>query len=65
MGQTDLPTPNEIMATHEEIEAQYDLKYRGTRVAAPRLVLRRLLEEAEELSGEYPQGAFLLLNLIT
>ena len=65
MGQTDLPTPDEIIVTHEEIEEQYDLKYRGIRVTAPRLVLRRLLEGAEELSGEYLQGAFLLRKLIT
>ena len=65
MATPDLPTPDEIIATHEEIEKQYDLKYRGTRVAAPKLVLRQLLEEAEGLSGEYQQGAFLLRKLIT
>ena len=65
MGPTDLPTPGEIIATHEVIEEQYDLKYRGARVAAPTLVLRQLLEGAEELSGEYQQGAFLLRKLIT
>ncbi len=65
MGPTDLPTPDEIIATHEEIEEQYDLKYRGARIAAPTLVLRRLLEEAEKLSGKYQQAAFLLRKLIT
>jgi len=44
----DLPTPEEILATHEEIEEAYDLTHRGTRVAAPRLTLRELLDALDE-----------------
>lgn len=41
------------------------MKYRVTRVAAPRLDLRELLAEAEELDGVYHRAAFLLRRLIT
>lgn len=35
----DLPTPDEILVMHDEIEAEYDLKYKGVRAAAPTLIL--------------------------
>ncbi|GGN26318.1 Fic family protein [Halarchaeum nitratireducens] len=53
------------MATHEEIEADYDLKYTGARVASPRLEIRRLLREGEDVEGLYPRAAFLLRKLVT
>lgn len=60
-----LPTPDEILAIHEAIEEAEDMKYRGTRVVAPRLELRELLDEAGELDGVYLRAAFLLRKLIT
>jgi death-on-curing protein len=47
MTDDDLPSAEEILATHEEIEEDYDMKYRGTAVAAPQLKLRRLLASEE------------------
>lgn len=60
-----LPTPDEILAIHDAIEVVEEMQYRGTRVAAPRLELRELLDEADELDGVYLRGAFLLRKLIT
>lgn len=60
-----LPSPDEILAIHDEIEVAEDMKYRGTRVAAPRLELRELLNEAGELDGVYLRAASLLRKLIS
>lgn len=60
-----LPTPEEILATHEEIERTYDLKYTGTRVTAPKLKLRRIVRNAESYDDLYHRAAFLLRKLIT
>lgn len=60
-----LPTPDEILAIHETIEVVEDMTYRGTRIAAPRLELRELLDEARDLEGVYLRAAFLLRKLIT
>lgn len=60
-----LPTPDEILAIHETIEVVEDMTYRGTRMAAPRLELRELLDEARDLEGVYLRAAFLLRKLIT
>lgn len=65
MTDDDLPTPDEILAIHEEIEDAEDMRYRGTRVAAPRLNLRELLDEARDLDGVFYRAAFLLRKLIT
>jgi prophage maintenance system killer protein len=65
MDDSKLPTPEEILATHEEIEEQYDMKYTGTRVAAPKLKLKRILEETAEHDGVYTRAAFLLRKLVT
>lgn len=61
----DLPTPDEILATHAEIEEQYDLKYTGAYSSVPQVGLRELLEEAENVDGTYQRAAFLLRKLIT
>lgn len=60
-----LPTPEEILATHEEIEEAYDMKYRGTRVVAPKIDLRDILEEVVEYDTVYLRAAGLLRKLIT
>lgn len=68
MAMTDddrLPAPDEILAIHEAIEEAEDMNYRGTRVAAPRLELRELLDEARGFDGVYLRAAFLLRKLIT
>ena len=64
MTDDDLPSAEEKLATHEEIEEDYDMKYRGTAVAAPRLKLRRLLDDIED-GDRYHRGAQLLRNLLT
>ena len=60
----DLPSPEEILATHDEIEEVYDMKYTGAAVAAPRLKLCRLLDEIED-GDRYHRGAQLLRDLLT
>ncbi len=60
----DLPTAEEILATHEEIEEAYDMKYRGAAVAAPRLKFRRLLDDIEAGDRHHRAGQ-LLRDLIT
>lgn len=60
-----LPTPEEILATHAEIERAYDMKYTGTRVAAPKLKLRRIVRDADGYDDLYHRAAFLLRKLIT
>ena len=64
MGNDDLPTPEEIIATHDEIEKEYDLKYTGAAVAAPRLKIRRLLDDIEG-GDRYHRAAQLLRDLLT
>lgn len=61
----ELPSADEILTIHEEIEEVEDMKYRGTRVEAPRLDLRELLDEARELDDPFLRAAFLLRKLIT
>ena len=64
MTDDDLPSAEEILATHEEIEDAYDMKYRGPAVAAPRLELRRLLDDIED-GDLYYRAAQLLRDLVT
>ena len=61
----DLPTPDEILATHAEIEEQYDLKFTGAYSSVPQVSLREVLVEAENVEGFYRRAAFLLRKLIT
>ena len=58
------PTPEQIIATHQEVEDTYDLKYTGARVAAPKLKLKRI-QERNDLETLYLKAAFLLRKLIT
>jgi len=60
-----LPTPKEILATHEEIERAYDMKYTGVRVAAPKLKLKRIIREADDYDDLYHRAAYLLRKLVT
>jgi len=55
-----LPTPEEILATHEEIEEAYDMKYTGTKVAAPNLKLRRIVRDAADYDDVFFRAAHLL-----
>lgn len=48
MADETLPVPEEVLAIHDEIEDEYDLKYTGTRVAAPKLDLREIRDNAGE-----------------
>ena len=60
----DLPTPDEILAMHEEIEAEYDLKYKGVRAAAPKRKLREnVIEPAEEYDDPWHRAAVLLFGI--
>lgn len=61
----NLPTANEILEAHEEIEEAYDMKYRGVRVAAPRARLQKIVEQAAEEEEAFDRAAFLLRKLIT
>lgn len=57
----DLPTPDEILTVHDEIEDEYDLKYPGIMKAAPKLKLREeVLEPAGEYDDPYHRAAALL-----
>lgn len=64
MPDDDLPTAPEVIANHDEIEEEYDLKYKGAAVAAPRLKIKRLLRDIED--GDcYQRAAQLLRDLLT
>lgn len=64
-GEAPLPTPREILAIHDEIEEEYDLKHTGARVAAPRLKLERIIDEAAGYDGVWTRAAFLLRRVLT
>jgi prophage maintenance system killer protein len=60
----NLPTPAEIVAMHEEIEEAYDLKYKGVRIAAPKLTLREdVVEPAAEHDDPWHRAAVLLFGI--
>lgn len=61
----DLPTPDEIIATHDEIVDAYDLTHDDVNVVAPRLKLRRLLEDVADHDDTYGRAAQLLRDLVT
>lgn len=65
MVDDELPTGKEIMATHEEIEEDYDLKFKGVRVAAPRIKFKRIVREARDYDDVYHRAAFLLRKIVT
>lgn len=61
---TDLPTPEEIIAAHGRIEEEHDIKYKGTMKAAPKLKLRRnVLEPAAAYDNPYHRAAVLLFKI--
>lgn len=60
-----LPSPDDILAAHAEIEDRYDLKFTGAYSSVPRVNLREVLAEAENVDGVYRRAAFLLRKLIT
>ncbi|WP_129116900.1 Fic family protein [Halegenticoccus tardaugens] len=64
----DLPTAEEIIDTHVFIEEEYELKFRGARVAAPQLKLKRLLRDIsddDDTEDIYLRAAALLRHIIT
>ncbi|HET7323063.1 MAG TPA: Fic family protein [Halococcus sp.] len=64
MSNDNLPTPAEIIATHDEIEKEYDLKYKGFMKAAPKSKLRReVIEPAAEYDDPYHRAAVLLFGI--
>lgn len=65
MSDLDPPTPEQIIAAHDEIEREYELAYTGTCVAAPKLKLRRIVTEAADQDDLYASAACLLRDLIT
>jgi death-on-curing protein len=65
MDDETLPTPEAVLALHEEIEDEYDLMYTGASVAAPELDLREIISEADEYDNLYMRAACLLRKLVT
>lgn len=65
MADDTLPTPDEVLAIHEEIEDEYDLTHTGARVAAPKLDLREIRDGAAEFDDLYMRAAHLLRKLVT
>ena len=65
MVRDQLPTPAEIIATHDEIEEEYDLTHRGARVAVPRLKLREILDDVVSYDTVHQRAAALLRQVIT
>jgi prophage maintenance system killer protein len=62
----DLPAPDEILATHQQLEEVYDLTHTGLLKAAPRLKLERdVLSPAREYDEPYHRAAVLLWRLIS
>lgn len=64
-GDGTLPTAKDIVTVHDEIEEEYDLKYKGARVASPRLELRPHTRKAAEYDDVYIRAAFLLRKVVT
>jgi prophage maintenance system killer protein len=66
MEDDGLPTPDEILAVHEQLEEAYDLKHRGLMKAAPRLKLEReVLAPAREYENPHYRAAALLWELVS
>jgi len=65
MAEETVPTPEEILAIHEEIEKEYDLTHTGAAVAAPKVDLREIRSDAKEFNTIYTQAAYLLRKLLT
>lgn len=48
-----LPSPQEILDTHDEIEQAYDMKYRGVRAPLPRRKLQRAIDGSDQYDDVY------------
>jgi prophage maintenance system killer protein len=64
MSDDALPTAEDIVAVHDDIEREYDLKYKGARVTS-QLRCRSIVREATEYGDVYMRGAFLLRKIAT
>lgn len=60
-----LPTPDDILQIHEDIEEAYDMTHTGTRAYLPEQKLQNVVDEAQEQEDTYERGAVLLRDLIT
>lgn len=65
MEDETLPSPEAVLAIHEEIEDEYDLTYTGASVAAPKLELREIISEAGRYDDLYMRAGCLLRKLVT
>lgn len=64
MPTDELPTPEEILDVHKQLEEKYDLKYKGTKTRVPKLRLREeVLEPAAEYDDPYYRAAMLLWKI--
>lgn len=61
----NLPSARDVLDTHDEVVARWELKYPGVRVAAPRLKFQRLLEGVAGYDGVYIRAGHLLRDLTT
>lgn len=59
------PTPEMVLAVHDEIADEYDLQFTDTRGAAPIVRLRGILEDTAKQDDLWHRAAFLLRTLIT
>ena len=62
---TDLPSPEDIIAIHEEIEKSYGLEYRGISAHLPEQTLESILSDVAEFDGVYQRAGALLRRLIS
>lgn len=65
MNDSDLPTAEMVLDTHEEIEDQYDLKYTGVRSVTPKTTIRQIMSDAQDFDSTYMRAGYMLRNLIT
>lgn len=65
MSDNCLPAAEDIVIIHDEIEEEYDLKYKGARVAIPQRHFRETIRKAAEHDDIYMRAAFLLRKIAT
>lgn len=65
MPDDQLPSERQIVAAHDEIEEEWELKHTGARVGSPFLHLRDILEEVRDYDNVYSRAACLLRKVVT
>lgn len=64
MSDGELPTAEEIITVHEQLEEAYDLKHKGLMKAAPKLKLRtKVIDEAAKYDEPHHRAAVLLFRI--